>query len=242
MKLFPKKNEVVNNRLMLHDFYREWADALPVLLAQEVISGPDSYSWVCSCTYNRNSDLLDCLVRQKLRTIPAHFGTSTYSVSRRNDDVVDLARKLGKKLDYVGHAGIEFRWDDRDERYKYIELNPRIGGEIGFDEACGLPTVWNSYTVALGGDAVHSNSIQANNIYFVDLRRDIVSLRADRTPVIKIFTIHFSLLFKRTSGLHFSWDDPMPGLVVAFRAVKIGVQKVYEKLVGRISRLKQRTV
>ena len=101
-------------------------------------------------TFDRDSELLDCLVRQKLRTIPPHFGTSTYSISRVNGEILELARELGKALDYVGHVGIEYRWDPRDGEFKYIELNPRIGGEVGFDEACGLPTVWNTYLISLG--------------------------------------------------------------------------------------------
>jgi len=227
-EIFPKKNEVVRDANELHRFYERWADALPSLLAQEVIPGPDNCSWVCSCTFNQNYELLDCLVRQKLRTIPAHFGTSTYSVSGSNDDVVDLVRSLGQKLEYVGHAGIEFRWDDRDKRYKYIEMNPRIGGEVGFDEACGLATVWNSYTVALGRDATHSGSKQVNNIYFVDLQRDIASLRQDKTPATRILMIHVSLFFKRTSGLYFSWDDLKPGIVVGFRFMSRICRKVYQ--------------
>ena len=229
-EIFSKKNEVVRNQSELRDFYKHWAHALPALLAQEVIPGPDDYSWVCSCTYNRNYDLLDCLVRQKLRTIPAHFGTSTFSVSGSNDEVVELARKLGKKLKYVGHAGIEFRWDDRDKRYKYIEVNPRIGGEVSFDEACGLPTVWNSYMVSMGRDAAHSGSMQVNNIYFVNLRQDISSLLQDKTPATKILTIHLTLFFKRTSGQYFVWDDPVPGIVVAFRFIMNACRKIYEMI------------
>ena len=229
-EIFDRKNEVVTNQAELQEFYENWSNALAALLAQEVIPGPDHYSWVCSGTYNENFDLLDCLVRQKLRTIPAHFGTSTYSVSKNNDEVLELAGRLGKKLEYIGHAGIEFRWDNRDERFKYIELNPRIGGEIEFDEACGLPTVWNTYKVAMGRAATHSSSAQVNNIYFVNLKQDIASLLQDSTPAVKILTTHLALLFRRTSGQFFAWDDPFPGIVVAFRYLKNVCRKIYNKV------------
>jgi len=142
---------------------------------------------------------------------------------------------LGKKLKYVGHAGIEFRWDDRDNRYKYIELNPRIGGEIEFDEACGLPTVWNSYMVAMGRDATHSGSVQVQDICFVNLKQDIASLLQDKTPAAKIFTIHVALLFKQTSGQFFAWDDPLPGIVVAFRYIVSACRKIYNKITSKIT-------
>lgn len=215
--LFPKKNEVVYDGAGVERFYSQWSHALHGLLAQEVIPGPIAYSWVCSCTYDASGELLDCMTRQKFRTIPPEFGTSTYSECRDNDVVVELARDLGRRLRYVGHAGIEFRWDDRDGEYKYIELNPRIPGEVGFDAACGLPTVWNSYLVALGESAACSGKAQRQGLVFHDMHRDILTLRASREPLPKILGIQLSMLFRRTSGLYFAVDDIKPGAVVAFR-------------------------
>lgn len=218
--LFPKKNEVVSNTVALERFYSEWSHALHGLLAQEVIPGPVSYSWVCSCTYDQSSNLLDCLTRQKFRTIPPEFGTSTYSECRSNENIVQLARDLGKRLSYVGHAGIEFRWDDRDGEYKYIELNPRIPGEVGFDMACGLPTVWNSYLVALGENVSCSGKAQREGLAFHDMHRDILTLRDARVPTWKIMAIQLAMLFRRTSGLYLAADDIKPGVVVAFRFLR----------------------
>lgn len=228
--LFPKKNEVIFDAADLERFYSEWAHALRALLVQEVIPGPVSYSWVCSCTYSRSSMLLDCLTRQKFRTIPPEFGTSTYSECRSNEAIVQLARDLGKRLGYVGHAGIEFRWDDRDSEYKYIELNPRIPGEVGFDMACGLPTVWNSYLVALGENVSCSGKLQREGLAFHDMHRDIISLRGARVPIWEILAIQLTMLFRRTSGLYLAVDDIKPGVVVAFRFLRdiwrVGIRKV----------------
>lgn len=228
--LFPKKNDVVFDLAGLEQFYSAWSHALHGVLAQEVIPGPVSYSWVCSCTYDQSSELLDCLTRQKFRTIPPEFGTSTFSECRGNDAIVQLARDLGKRLGYVGHAGIEFRWDDRDREYKYIELNPRIPGEVGFDMACGLPTVWNSYLVALGENVSCSGNAQKEGLAFHDMHRDILTLRAVRVPIPKILAIQLAMLFKRTSGLYLAADDIKPGLVVAFRFLRdiwqAGIRKI----------------
>lgn len=227
--LFPEKNAVVLTAAALAQFYAEWPHALHGLLAQEVIPGPVSYSWVCSCTYDQSSKLLDCLTRQKFRTIPHEFGTSTFSECRGNENVVQLARDLGKRLDYVGHAGIEFRWDDRDGEYKYIELNPRIPGEVGFDMACGLPTVWNSYLVALGQKVSCSGKAQQEGLAFHDMHRDILTLRSARVPMWKILAIQLAMLFRRTSGLYFATDDIKPGLVVALRFLRETGQAGFRK-------------
>ena len=218
-EIFTQKNEIVKDESELHDFYVRWKEAIPDLLAQEVITGPDDLSWICSCTFDQNHALLDCGIKQKLRALPAHFGGSCYAVSRENTAILDLAKELGARLKYVGHAGIEFRWDKADKRYKYIELNPRIPQNVEFDWACGLPTVWNSYRVSLNENVVSSGAIQKQGIYFVDLRSDLSSLLADNTPILKIAATFIALLFKKTSGQYFAWDDPKPGVVVGFRFI-----------------------
>ena len=233
--LFPKKNEVVYDAADLERFYRDWPQALRGLLAQEVIPGPVSYSWVCSGTYDDTGKLLDCMTRQKFRTIPPEFGTSTYSVCRDNDAIIELARELGKRLNYVGHAGIEYRWDERDGEYKYIELNPRIPGEVGFDMACGLPTVWNSYRVALGEPVARSGNAQRDGLAFHDMHRDILTLRGARVPVHRIFGIQLAMLFRRRHGLYFAIDDLRPGAVVALRFLRDLWNTARKKVARRVA-------
>jgi predicted ATP-grasp superfamily ATP-dependent carboligase len=225
--LFPLKNAIVRDFEELVTFYRRWEPAISVLLAQEVIPGPDSNSWICSCTFDENHDLLDCGVKQKLRAFPAHFGGSTFAVSAINEQVVELTRQLGKKLGYVGHAGIEFRWDERDQCYKYIEVNPRLPANVGFDEASGLPTVMNSYHVSLGNEVQKSKAPQRNGVYFLDMMDDLRSARADGVPAWRIAAEYCRLLFMPTNGLHFAWDDPMPGLVVGGRILKAAAGSVF---------------
>lgn len=220
--VFPAKNAVVSNREELAEFYEEWRHALHVLLAQEVIPGPDTASWVCSCTFDKRHRMLDCGIKQKLRSLPAHFGGSTHAVSKANSQILALAADLGERLQYVGHAGIEYRWDRRDNKYKYIELNPRLPANVGFDEASGMPTVWNSYKVALDIDVDSETShVQDDLVYYLDFKGDFFSLRADGSSRLRcLLTLMGILLTRRTSGPYFAWDDPMPGIVVASRFVK----------------------
>jgi predicted ATP-grasp superfamily ATP-dependent carboligase len=214
--VFPLKNAIVRNREELQTFYEKWPDGISILLAQEVIPGPDSASWICSCTYDETHRLLDCGIKQKLRALPAHFGGSTFAVSKSNPEILELARVLGQKLEYVGHAGIEFRWDHRDRQYKYIEWNPRIPANVGFDEACGLPTVWNSYRVAAHGRAEPRGRAQRDGVYYLDFKGDFFSQRADGASRGRALLALFStLVTRRTNGPYFAWDDPAPGIVVA---------------------------
>lgn len=227
---FPEKNEIVSDMYELGLFYERWSDALPVLLAQEVLTGPDSLSWICSCTFDNHHKMLDCGVKQKIRSLPAHFGGSTLAVSRENSQIEQLASDVGAKLDYVGHAGLEFRWDRRDECYRFIELNPRFPANVGFDEACGMPTAWNSYQVSLGRNPANARARQRQGVFFLDWTGDLSSQAADGTPLLKMIWSYLPLLVRRTSGLYFEWGDPLPGLVIGYRFFARAMTKLTKRL------------
>jgi len=228
--LFPAKNAQVKDRSELHRFYAANARALPVLLAQEVIPGPDEFSWVTSCTFDSNHEMLDCGIKQKIRMNPPHFGGSTFAISADNDDVLELTRKVGRSLDYVGHAGIEFRWDERDREYKYIECNPRMPENVEFDEFCGLPTVWNSYLVAIGKNPGAPRRRQRNGVIFLDLRMDLAARLRDGESIAAILESYLKYAFHKRKGQSFAFDDPMPGFVVAWRVLFSAIRRVSSML------------
>lgn len=228
--LFPAKNKLIVSRLQLREFYATNAEALPVLLAQEVIPGPDEYSWVASCTFNSSHDMLDCGVKQKIRMNPAHFGGSSFAISATNSDITALTRNLGKAIRYVGHAGVEFRWDERDHQYKYIECNPRMPENVEFDEYCGLPTVWNSYLVALNEEPEVQHQKQRDGVIFIDLRMDLAARLKDGESILAILATYLKYLFHRRKGQSFAFDDPMPGIIVALRILKSVKRRALAKL------------
>lgn len=225
--VFPAKNAQVRNSFELRRFYESHADALPILLAQEVIPGPDQYSWVTSCTFDDSHEMLDCGIKQKIRMSPPHFGGSTFAISAFNSEVYELTRRIGKKLGYVGHAGIEFRWDDRDGEYKYIECNPRMPENVEFDEFCGLPTVWNSYLVALGERPYGSPRRQRDGVVFLDLRKDFATRLRDGERVWAIVGSYLRYVFHRRKGQTFAFDDPLPGFVVIWRLFEVLIKRVW---------------
>ena len=230
--VFPKKNQQVRTPSELRQFYADHASALSELLAQEIITGPDGYSWVSSCTFNSDHDMLDCGIKQKIAMLPPHFGGSTFAISANNEEVYELARRVGRELGYVGHAGIEFRWDDRDNEYKYIECNPRMPENVEFDEYCDMPTVWNSYQVALGNSPKKSAHYQREGVIFLDLDGDLRSRLKDGESLGTILASYLKCLFRRRKGLSFAFDDPLPGLVVAWQLIGRLAKQVRLKVTG----------
>ena len=200
-----------------------------------MIPGPDDTNWVCSGTFDRAHELLDCTIKRKLGMAPAHFGVATYAVSASNPVVLELARRLGKALRYSGSFGIEWHWDHRDGSYKYMELNPRFPLTIEFDDFCGLPTVWNTYRVAVDEHATFEPGIQRDGLVYLDPVDDMKARLADGERFWTIVGDYLRMLPRKKDGLHFAWDDPGPGLWITWRVIKAGIQRIIRRagLAGR---------
>lgn len=210
-----RANVVATTREQLEAFYQKHAASLASVLAQEVIPGADDTLWLCSGVFNRRHQLVQALVKRKLRMSPPHFGVCSLAVSAVNRDVLDLARLLGERLGYTGHASIEFKWDHRDGLYKYIEVNPRIPASVSLDEASDVSTVWTTYRLALGDDVAAGPLRQRDGVVYVKLLEDVVNRLADGERLGAILSQYLRLLFKRRVGAHFTWHDPRPGLAFA---------------------------
>ncbi len=226
LSLLPGKNAVIQERSVLEAFCRAHGMSFGGLIAQELIPGPDDAEWVCGCTFNRDHELLDCAIKQKRRMIPAHFGVSTCAVSASNPAVLDLVRRLGKALRYCGHAAIEVHWDYRDGSYKYLELNPRINLTVEFDDVCGLPTVWNSYRVALDGYASFTPAAQRDGLLYLDIVDDLKARLDDGERFWTIVADHVRMLPRKTGGVYFAWDDLSPALWIAGRLATAGIERL----------------
>lgn len=214
------KTAVLRTRADTKAFYEQHRDELDGFIAQEVVPGADDTLWLCSGTFNHRHELVEGLVKRKIRMSPPHFGVCSFAISASNPTVLELAAKVGKGLRYTGHAALEFKWDLRDGLYKYIELNPRTPASVALDEASGVPTVWNTYRVALGEEVEPAPSRQRDGVVYLIPLEDMYHRMKDgeRLPAILLHYLRYA--FHKRVGPHFAWNDPLPGFVDAWTFVR----------------------
>lgn len=208
-----RKNVVLRTRGELEAFYESHGDALDVLIAQEVVPGADDTLWLCSGTFNRRHEFVEGLVKRKIRMSPPHFGVCSFAVSASNPEVLELTARLGSRLRYTGHVSVEFKWDHRERLYKYIELNPRLPASVALDEASGVPTVWNTYRVALGEDVEAVAPRQRDGVVYLMPLDDAYNRLKDGESLGAILRHYLAWGLHKRVGPHFAWNDPWPGIV-----------------------------
>ena len=214
-----RKNIVLSDERELASFYEQFGDARHGLLAQEVIPGGDENLWVCNCSVGRSHELLGAFVFRRLRLSPPHYGVTSYAVSERNPAVVALVERLASGLGYVGSAMVEFKYDARDRQFKYIELNPRLGLCNYFDTVCGVNNVFYAYQLAVGLETRRTDS-QRDGVMYLSAFDDLYSRRQDGEPILSALGHYLSNAGRLHVGAHFTFHDPWPAIVVAYRDVR----------------------
>jgi len=220
------RNVVAHCAEHIEDFYHTQRSAFGRVIAQELIPGDDAALWECICVFDGNSELTSAFTFRKLRTIPAHFGQTSYGRSERNEEIIELARMIGKKLNYVGPADIDLKYDSRDGKYKYLELNPRLGMCNYFATRCGVNLALDAYRLACGEEAPRTVA-QKEGLMFLAALEDVGGRLNDGDSFPRVLFDLMTALRQNPVGAYFAWDDIWPGPFTVGRICYRLLEKAY---------------
>jgi D-aspartate ligase len=242
--VFRVKNYIIRTPQELDGFYKTHRQHLDLVIAQELIPGDDDRLWVCNCVFGYDSQLLQTFTFNRLGTAPPHYGSTTFAISKANNEVVHYVATIGRLLGYIGPLMVEFKLDPRDQVYKYLESNPRLGLCNFFDTSCGINNVAMTYELARKGrstqdaaNKVGSGVLQEDGVVFIDLHQDLVSRVQDGESVKRIVARYLKYLRRKRVGAYWYWRDPLPALYFVARGMwrRLGGQS----LAGRWQRNEQ---
>ena len=151
---------------------REWgSDAV----LQEVIPGPEANLAVAAVYTDAQLEVRSLFTARKNRQYPPNFGSGSYMEAWWSDEIAKLSCDLVRALGYQGICGTEYKWDERDEQWKLIELNPRPTLWYALTRAAGVDVVWDADCDLVGRpNAIHRNC-QDDGARWQLLVRDVVS-------------------------------------------------------------------
>jgi predicted ATP-grasp superfamily ATP-dependent carboligase len=154
----------------------------------------------------------------KLRQTPWDFGTMTLGRAIEAPEVAALSERVVKALNFTGICGIEFKYDARDGRYKFIEINPR--GELWMNLAqhCGVNLPLLKYQDLIGQP---QRATQTRfDKHLIDLRDDFslyfMRYRHHRGAAYRLSLREWLASVLQPGKMEevvFNWRDPKPGLL-----------------------------
>lgn len=122
----------------------------PRAMVQRRISGPRV---LVTLVFERGRERAS-VVHEKVCDWPPPFGITAAGITRRIPEVHAYAQRLLETLGWHGFANVEFRRDDADGRWYFMEINPRVPSSVGIQERAGvdLAKIWAEICSRDGGE------------------------------------------------------------------------------------------
>lgn len=130
---FPEQEKVftMNNREELDDMITKIYEAgYPhPLIVQDMIPGNDEYMYVLTSYSDQNGKVtMMCLGHVLLEEhTPLGKGNHAVIITDYKKELIEQAQEFLEEINYVGFSNFDIKYDQRDGKYKFFEINTRQG-------------------------------------------------------------------------------------------------------------------
>ena len=185
------------------------------VMIQELIPSTSGNKVVSFTCFAEKGEIKTYWMGRKVREHPIKYGTATCAESVFQNEVLKEAAPLVRALEYTGVCEIEFMLDERDGKYKLIEINPRTWLWVGLAKRCGIDYAKMMYKYLNDIPQVFPRGYKVG-IKWINWITDIFfGIKAIRGKILNTRDYLSSLKGERTKAI-WSWKDPFPGIVFPF--------------------------
>ena len=222
LSLYKTKGIVCNSDQEVINAYTKYNGIKNSLILQEYLEGNIDNIYAVLLVLDKDHNVLSSFVNEKVYAA-SYLGSTSLSVSRKNQKLVEHASKIAKHLNYYGIVGVQFKYDPSVDEYKLLEINGRFSVSIALAVRCGLNYPLLIYKVLVGED--YLNLVQNN------FKKNII-LWYPLSEIRSIFTLKYYRGITRICGSGylvepFSFRDPFPSLNIIFCMIKKIILKFY---------------
>jgi predicted ATP-grasp superfamily ATP-dependent carboligase len=163
--------------------------------------------------FDESSRCVFGLTGKKIRRFPVNTGVTSLGICIRNETVERTTVEFMKAIGYQGILDIGYRYDQRDGKYKVLDVNPRIGCTFRLFTATNGMDVARALYLHLTGHPVTTAPAAEGRKWMVedfDLFSALRSLR-DGNLTLGDWTRSFRGVQETAC---FAVDDPLPFLLM----------------------------
>jgi D-aspartate ligase len=213
--------------------------SMPSVVLQEYLPHERTEDWSVHVYCGREPGCVLAFTGRKLRSYPPHAGVTAVGLTAANEELRDLAVGFCRAVGFRGVAGMDWRLDARDGRYKLLDFNVRLGAKFrmfetdqGVDVVRALHLDMTGRPVPLGREIADRRFVVGNLALAAagGYRRERrTGLPIRRAPA---------------GGVERAWlaaDDPLPGLLVAMRSIALAYRPLKSTFTGGVGASRTRT-
>ena len=182
------------------------------VMVQEIIAGAGrtQYSLAAFCKEGR---ILSSMTARRTRQYPIDYGLgSSFVEAVPVPALLEFAQKLLEYMAVTGMVEVEFKFDERDQQYKLLDINLRPWGWHTLCIACGLDFPYIQYCDALGIDMSSMASPPRYDYHWVRFLTDIPAGLQEIRAGITTPQHYVRSLAGKTEFSVLDWRDPLPAL------------------------------
>ncbi len=218
--LFGRGIKLFSNPTELKDHLNSCEDSEEYVI-QSFVKGFDiDCSVLC-----KEGEILNFTIQKEIYPSNNKFGSPAAIEFLYEDNVFDIVKNLIQKLNWSGVAHIDLRYDESENQFKIIEVNPRFWGSLLGSLHAGVNF---PYLACLVGFRMESEQIKFNSKKF-SLIQEWVILFAKRRFKGKNFNISF-----RETNLKYILKDPFPEMlgfnIFLYKKVFYKIKRIFRLL------------
>lgn len=142
--VFPTRREG------LADLWQRLSREFGALVATEYVRGPVHAQYAVQMLFDRDSELIEFFVLQKLRQWPVGSGITAAARSTHDIQLVAQMLPLLQHLRWRGPVEIELKHDAETGSFRVLEINPRFSGTLSFSMLAGVDVAGSMLEASLG--------------------------------------------------------------------------------------------
>ena len=146
------------------------------LIASEIIPGDGSNIYAYVGYRNHKGEILNEWIGKKLSQFPDDFGVFSSASNQASEIVREQGRKLLHGMNLIGINEPEFKYDQRDDQYKLMEINLRSMMWHRTGNISGVNLQHTQYLDALGSESPQQKQILNKTLHFVYFKHEIINL------------------------------------------------------------------
>jgi predicted ATP-grasp superfamily ATP-dependent carboligase len=214
--------------------FQETVSGFGPSMIQELIRGK---KYTVSAVFNEKHRPVRSCVQTMVRQFPLAGGPQVVAESVIEPTVMEFGLDYLRALRWNGIGQVEIIVDERDNKPKLIEVNPRFYGSVCLPIAAGVDYPWILWRMAMGEkikpDLTYRTGVRARLLFPNDFQH-LFSVLAGGPKVsgfqnpsrLKILINFLKFYGKDTHYFFFSRDDPMPGIYNMVNCVYNNVTKM----------------
>jgi predicted ATP-grasp superfamily ATP-dependent carboligase len=214
----PVKGFVADTPEQLVGAVKRARQASARLMVQSFIPGPPTKLYTAAFYIRQDGAVGGSYVCRKIRQCPVELGHGSMVETVSEPAVEELAAAYCRGAGFRGIGGMEFKWDERDRQWKFLELNPRCWSHFALAADSGVDLAWLQY-LDLTGAPLPPPTRARPGVLWADSMLELRLLPGCLRRRELTLTAWLKAWSRVSSYATFSWADPLPYLVYVVAAV-----------------------